>query len=91
MRKMFRYTVPIDDQPHEFKLSGDPVAVANGSMVDEVEFWAEFSDDAPGFTRQFRVFGTGQALPDSARYTGTCPRTHMGLVWHLYEVTGIVP
>jgi len=37
--------------------------------------------------REFRVIGTGRALPEGARWAGTCPRTAAGEVWHLYEVT----
>jgi hypothetical protein len=89
MRKMFRYTVPVDDQPHEFTLTGDPVAVAigeHGSVGWSVEFWAEFDEDAGASDRAFQVFGTGHPLPDAARWVGTCPRT-AGLIFHLYEVT----
>jgi len=87
-RRMFRYVVPIDDRPHQFNLTGDPVAVAAAGAA-RVEFWAEHTDDhtdATATTRAFQVFGTGQPLPPGARWIGTCPRIG-GLVWHLYEVT----
>jgi hypothetical protein len=85
-RRMFRYTVPVDDQRHEFPLTGDPVAVAAHGL-DQVDFWAEH-DDADGRTdRAFQVFGTGQPLPSGARWLGTCLRTAAGHIWHLYEVT----
>lgn len=84
---MFRYPVPVDDQAHEFQLTGDPVAVAASLDGRMVEFWAE-NASAAGLVpaRAFRVFGTGQPLPDDARWVGTCPRTSHGLVWHLYEM-----
>lgn len=85
-RRMFRYTVPVDDTPWSFDLTGDPVHVANGATLDEVEFWAEFTDGAQKESRHFQVFGTGHPLPANARYVGTCPRTREGLVWHLYEL-----
>lgn len=85
-RRMFRYVVPVDDRAHEFKLTGDPVAVAADSLK-RVEFWAEHDEDAGATDRTFRVFGTGQPLPHGAVWRGTCPRI-AGLVWHLYEVTG---
>ena len=91
-RKMYRYVVPVDDQPHEFTLTSDPVAVAAAwseppaasAMV--AEFWAEHDAGPRGTGRAFQVFGTGQPLPPEARWVGTCPRI-AGLVWHLYEVT----
>jgi hypothetical protein len=87
LRRMFRYTVPVDDQPWPFDLTGDPVAVAVGFTVDEVEFWAEHTEGTPKKARRFQVFGTGHPLPANARWVGTCPRVS-GLVWHLYEIVG---
>lgn len=87
-RRIYRYTVPADDRPHDISLTSSPVHVANGATLDEVEFWAEHADGAPEVTRSFQVFGTGHLLPGNARYIGTCPRTREGLVWHLYELAG---
>jgi hypothetical protein len=86
MRTMFRHTVPVDDHPHAILLTSDPVTVAaTGDAA--VEFWAEHDESALAVTRMFQVFGTGQPLPGDTRWIGTCPRTDLGLVWHLYEVT----
>lgn len=85
-RRMFRYTVPVDDGIHTFSLTGDPVAFAATADSRAVEFWAEHDEDAPAPDRAFRVFGTGHSLPPGAVWAGTCPRTALGLVWHLYEV-----
>lgn len=85
-RRMYRYVVPVDDMAHRHPLTGDPVAVAP-SGDREVKFWAEDDPDRPSSWRHFQVFGTGQPLPAGARWAGTCPRTVLGLVWHLYEVT----
>lgn len=89
-RRMFRYVVPVDDRPHAFRLTSSPVAAAVTGDRDAVEFWAESTGD-PGIARAFRVFGTGHALPDGARWAGTCPRTPDGLVFHLYEIPGDSP
>jgi hypothetical protein len=84
-RAMFRYVVPVDDERHAFSLTGDPVAFASAGN-DKVEFWAEHDDSHNGMpSRAFQIFGTGQPLPDSVHWIGTCPRTPDGLVWHLYE------
>lgn len=86
-RSMFRYMVPVDDQPHGFRLTGDPVAVAATADSRTVEFWAEHATaTGPVPLRAFQVFGTGHPLPDDARWVGTCARTPDGLVWHLYEI-----
>ena len=83
-RKMFRYVVPVDDQAHEFTLTGSPVAVA-AADIETVEFWAEYDEHGGRTDRTFRVFGTGHPLPAAAQWVGTCQRI-AGLVWHLYEV-----
>ena len=80
-RQVFRYTVPVDDQPHVIHLT-------NGATLDEVEFWAEHVMDAPEYPATFQVVGTGHPVPDGALYVGTCPRVH-GLVWHLYRLAGV--
>jgi hypothetical protein len=86
-RRMFRYVVPIDDRMHTCELNGDPRHVAASEVGDDVvEFWAENDDLKAVATRWFRVYGTGDALPGSARWWGTCDRTPDGYVWHLYEV-----
>ncbi len=51
-RRMFRYTVPVDDNPWTFDLTSSPVHVANGATLDEVEFWAEHDDGAPKTARR---------------------------------------
>lgn len=87
MRRVFRYVVPADDQPHAFRLTGDPVAVATASEF-ELEFWAENDDTATARERWFTVVGTGHPLPEGGTYAGTGQRTRLGLVFHLYEVPG---
>jgi hypothetical protein len=87
-RRMFRYVVPVDDEAHIFTLTSDPVAVAATDDEGAVEFWAEHEQDAAMIrSRAFRVFCTGHPLPGDATWVGTCPRTPLGAVWHLYEVT----
>jgi hypothetical protein len=79
-----RFTIPVDDRPHEFKLLGEPMGVV-AVTTQTVEFWAvtNEADDLP--TRKFIIVGTGHALLPGWRHVGTAPRT-AGLVWHLIEV-----
>lgn len=93
-RRMFRYVVPVDDEPHVISLSHSPVAVAavTGTYAGaSVEFWAECTDGAPQVRRAFQVFGTGHLLPEDAKWVGTCGRTAGGLVWHLFELPVFEP
>lgn len=94
-RRMFRYVVPVDDAPHLFRLTHSPVAVAaaggeHGQFLS-VEFWAECTEGAPPLKRAFQVFGTGDPLPEDARWAGTCARTAADEVWHLYELPAASP
>lgn len=85
-RQVFRYVVPVDDRPHVIHLTNDPLHVANGVTLDEVDFWAEHDTGGLEYPAAFQVVGTGQPLPDGARYVGTCPRTREGVVWHLFRI-----
>ena len=53
-RQVFRYTVKVDAQPHTFDLTGDPLHVANGATLADVEFWAECDADAADLPRRSR-------------------------------------
>jgi hypothetical protein len=86
VRRIFKYTVPVDDQPHSFELTGEPLYVAATALGEEVEFWAEHDDEALEFTRTFQVVGTGHELPKCTRYIGTGKASRLRLVWHLVEV-----
>ncbi|RCG31926.1 hypothetical protein DQ384_05115 [Sphaerisporangium album] len=88
-KQMFRYAVPIDDNPHLLRLAADPVKVATctiGTMTPGVEFWAEWRHDVQLAERTFQVFGTGHPVPVNAIHRGTAERDMHGLVWHLYEL-----
>jgi hypothetical protein len=90
-RRMFRYVIPADSEPHVVRLSHGPVAVAAVAQAPAVEFWAECTEGTPQVRRAFQVFGTGHPLPEDAVWTGTCDRTPDGLVWHLFEVPAAEP
>jgi hypothetical protein len=84
--RIYRYTVPLDDEWHEIALSGAILHVAARQFRDTVEFWALYSDDKPDRPREFRVFGTGTGHPlteDRMEHRGTALIDE--LVWHLME------
>jgi hypothetical protein len=86
-RRMRRHVVAADGQAHAIELSGIPVAVAASGSGHGVEFWSE---DIPGAARcrdLFRVFGTGEPLPDGAAWAGTCRQEVTGgRALHLYRL-----
>jgi len=83
--RIFRYEVPVDDQWHEVKLLGNPLAVGCREVA-VVEFWARAYDDGSvGYRRRFMVVGTGHPFPSHLRYWGTAVAPGGSLVWHLLE------
>jgi len=84
--RIFRYEVPVDDQWHAIPLGGHVLAVA-ARTPELVEFWALTPGGEHPEPRWFRVVGTGQPLPNSAKWThrGTTLAAGGQLVWHLIE------
>jgi hypothetical protein len=79
-----RYEVPVDSQWHPLPLSG-PIYHVAARDPETVEFWALDTGDASTW-REFRVYGTGQALPpDDLHHVGTALAAEGRLVWHLLE------
>lgn len=99
-RRILRWEVPVDDQDHELEPGGPVVHVAaHRDFPGRVEVWTlDPSDEefwaapigtrvharAVGPARVFRVFGTGQPIPDGYVYLRSTERTVHGLVWHLF-------
>jgi hypothetical protein len=80
---IYRYEVPVDDQWHAMQLSG-PILHIDCRNPRVVELWA-LNSGGPTVTRGFRVFGTGQPLPDNVGHIGTAIAPGGQLVWHLME------
>lgn len=92
MKRILRWEIPIDGQPHQLDVAGDIRAVGVSSVgllrADvswRVDLWTEATEGAPAVPRIFQIYGTGWEIPDSATWCGTAPRTPDGYVWHLYE------
>ncbi|MFI5995875.1 hypothetical protein ACIBAC_28995 [Streptomyces sp. NPDC051362] len=91
-RRLLRHRVVASAEPQMRRVHSDPLhAVAERLGVGEdaqhiVDFWAEGNIEEDGTARSFIVLGTGQPIPDDARYWVSTGRTSDGLVWHLYEV-----
>ena len=86
VRRVLRYTVPVDDAWHEFWLTGEIVHVDSRSP-DVVEFWAVDTTPAEPTVRKFIVVGTGHPWPDHAgRCHGSAITAGGALVWHFLEM-----
>lgn len=81
--EIWRYEVAVDDRWHPLQLSGEILHV-DCRNLHAVEVWA-LHTGGPVETRTFRVYGTGQPLPDSVAHIGTAIAPGGQLVWHLIE------
>lgn len=86
-RSVYRYEIPVDDQWWFIELSGPIIHVATREARC-VEIWALTGDEPKA--RSFRVFGTGQPLPDDNKpdclaHVGSAVVPGGALVWHLFE------
>lgn len=90
-RAIFKYELPIDDEWHQlvmplparvYHVAVNHMAVTAATQ-SSVYLWAEVSPSGKKRgARLFRVFGTGQDIPEGAVYVGT---TLDGpFVWHVY-------
>lgn len=92
MQTVHRYVVEVDDAEHRIWLTPGwdnvlPLHIENKG-ISQIEFWAPADPDVQR-PHRFIVTGTGHAAPEGGRYLGTAPRNRAGLVWHLWEVTGV--
>lgn len=80
---IWRYEIPVDDRWHPLQLSGEILHVGCRNP-HAVEVWARHTDGASDI-RSFRVYGTGQSMPDNLEHVGTALAPGGQLVWHLME------
>ena len=84
MRTIWKFLVTVNDEINPIDLSeGARVVHAEPEAINKLWVWIELDTEAEKFRRHFRVFGTGQAIPDGFEYRAT---VHAALFyWHLYE------
>lgn len=67
--------------------------LTTASQQDKVFIWAEVDPSAQIEPRMFQVFATGQIIRQgmgiSREYIGTVHMERIGLVFHIYEYTGV--
>lgn len=83
MRRILQYDIFLDttksiDLPSNAKC----VQFASQNGVLQIRF--EVEGTAPTVERRFRVYATGQDIPNGHAHLGTCQQG--SFVWHLYEV-----
>lgn len=81
---VYCYEVRVNNADHEFELTG-PILSVGCRHTDAVEFWALHRGGATTHVRTFRVFGTGQSVPEDWMHVGTVRNPDGVFAWHLFE------
>jgi len=84
-REIYKYRVPVKDVWHDVAMPSHAtiVHVACQDTPGVVSLWAEIENESASVTRSFRIYGTGQSIPDDTDYVGTA--LDGMFVWHVYE------
>lgn len=84
MKRVFKWTVPVDDMDHP--IGGGKIVVAGcPEGPGAVQVWtAEDTRRTSLKPRWVRVYGTGHAVPDGDLHLASARHEATGLVWHLY-------
>lgn len=101
MTHVFRWEVPVDDEPHAVTMPPGPLLHVDCRHPDRLDLWAEHPDGGPVAARTFLVVGTGSpypgpewhavataltpALSESFAGLGHAAVPRGALVWHLLE------
>lgn len=101
MRTVYRYEIPVDDQPHKLVAPFDPtglphdntgrtciVHIACRNDPRAVEVWVQVDTELPLDPRNevhLIVTGTGREAPEGAIHLGTALGP-IGAVWHLWRL-----
>lgn len=80
MRVVYKYAIDL-----EVKMPSQAQIVCVDTQQDKPFIWAVVDTESPEEIRAFRVYGTGESIPDGLRrYIGTY---RVGpFVWHVFEV-----
>lgn len=81
--RVYKYTIPVDDDDHKIDLQG-PVLFVASQQARQVQVWAMYyGADVDPVPYLFRVVGTGQQFPHGMVYVGTA--VDGPFVWHLLK------
>lgn len=91
MKIIHKYEIKIDGNPTEINVPKDSIyrTVEYIALKRCLYIWLEVPADlnAPKDIRTFRVFKTGDGIPQADIYIGTAVDQHQPEVYHLYQQT----
>lgn len=84
MKTVWKFDVPLDDRWHLLQLPAPAKVVQVATLKPgTVNLWVEVTPDSGDiFEQRFRVYGTGQPIPNERVYVGTA--FDSPFVWHVY-------
>lgn len=88
--RILRYEVPVNDQWMLIRVPRSGILHVASRTARSVEFWMREHHSGTE-VRAFRVYGTGQPVPDFAQYEGTAVTAGGALVWHLMSAAAAPP
>jgi hypothetical protein len=80
--RIYKHTVPVDDQPHRVELRG-PILHVGSQARGQVQLWAMHYEDVAPVGYIFQAVATGQPFPAGMLYVGTVQDGPF--VWHLLK------
>ena len=83
-----RYEIPCDGKPHLFDLCYPPVYAMNGTLKDELWFFAEETSEVLTASVTLMVVSDGEPWPDGALHHCVVPKPQAGQVWVLIQLAG---
>ena len=81
-----RYAIPCDGKPHAFQLCYPPAYAMNGTLKDELWFFAEHTPDALPVRVDLMVVSDGEPWPDNAMLMCAVPKPEAGHIWVLIHL-----
>lgn len=88
--KIVPHQVPKTGLPRAIRLTGPILYVSNSSHdLSTLDLYAVSRDDAPVQERAFKVYLTGEEIPDTANHVATIVTEYNGIVYHLFEVSNV--
>lgn len=92
MKTIHKHRLEINSEIQEIKLprTGRPLRVDYVVQDSAVQMWVEVDADTvidtPKETRQFKVFMTGDGIPDNAKYVDSTVNHMKPDAYHVYEL-----
>ncbi len=92
MRTIHKFEIQISNETQSIEIAKDSRCLAVEHIIPKRSLfvWFEVPADmtAPKITRSFRVFKTGDGIPDHFEYRGTSIDQYLPESYHLYEMIG---